>query len=133
MAIKLTEIPKPKTWHSYLILHPVSQVPIYAGMTGNPENRLREHAGPNSKIRDHLASLGEPDLLPVMVLVAEFTSRDEALEHETHLIGYYPGLINVTVKSPYLAGQTNEAQKPWIAKGMSRATWYRRQKEMAKR
>jgi hypothetical protein len=27
---------------------------------------------------------------------------------------------------------TNEARKPWVAKGMSRATWYRRQAEALK-
>jgi hypothetical protein len=36
------------------------------------------------------------------------------------------------LKAPYLGGLTNEAQKPWLALGLSRATWYRRQKEEKK-
>lgn len=126
MAIKLTNI---STWHSYLILHPTTRVPIYAGMTGNPEQRFGEHRGPNSKIREYLRSVGEPDLLPVMILVDEFSCREDALEHETKLIEHYQGLINVVEKAAYLSGQTNEALKPWLAEGISRRTWYRRQQE----
>ena len=31
-------------------------------------------------------------------------------------------------KAPYLGGLTNEAQKPWVALGLSRATWYRQKR-----
>lgn len=34
-------------------------------------------------------------------------------------------------RAPYLNGKTKEAEKPWVALGMSRRTWYRRQKGKA--
>ena len=137
MAIRIVDvkelIPHDVTWCSYLVLHPKTRVPLYAGMTSDIASRRVAHCGPQSKVRKFLADNGEEEL-PITVVVGKFKTRDEALDHELLLIDQYPNLLNKTAQR---CGGRNlwfepsiEAEKPWekLNPPVSRRTWYRRQK-----
>ena len=122
-------------WYAYLVVHPITKVPLYAGMTAAILDRSVAHKGPSSRIRSWLRELGDVDLIPEVVIVGRYETKDEALEHELKLITETPGLLNrIATKAtgrPRLGEEanTNEARKPWLELGMSRRTWYSRQAE----
>jgi predicted GIY-YIG superfamily endonuclease len=120
------------TWYSYFVIHPITKVPVYAGITADIATRRSAHTGPSSRIREWLSGLGEVDLIPEVQIVGTFSTKDEALDHELKLINDIPGLLNE--RASRMAGRprlgeeekTFEATKPWVEAGMSRSTWFRR-------
>ncbi len=134
----------------YLVVHPITKVPLYAGMSSNIERRTKSHKAPNSQVRQKIRSYEGIDLIPDIQIVAQFSSKEEATEYEIKLIRETPGIINHQHTSSgygrYHArramhklgrplndekDKTLAATKPWetcIPK-MSRSTWFRRQAE----
>jgi predicted GIY-YIG superfamily endonuclease len=123
----------PPTWYCYLVVHPITRAPIYAGMTSDIIARRQAHTGTYSRIRARLGKLGEVDFVPEVVIVGRYETKEEALNHEVRLIKETPGLLNE--RSDRAAGRprigeehkTIEANKPWVEAGVSRSTWFRRQ------
>jgi predicted GIY-YIG superfamily endonuclease len=121
----------PPTWYAYLVVHPVTKVPLYAGITASITGRSAQHIAPSSPVR---AILG--DLIPEIVVVGRYETKDEAIDHEIRLINETPNLLNQissrATGRPRLGEEhkTIEANRPWEEQGISRRTWYaRRRKE----
>jgi len=120
------------TWYAYLVVHPITKVPVYAGITADIATRSSAHTCSGSRIRARLRGIGDVDLVPEVQIVGTYATKDEALEHEVRLINEIPSLLNE--RSSRLSGRprigeedkTIEAQKPWKAMGVSRSTWFRR-------
>lgn len=123
-------------WHCYIVVHPVSRIPVYVGVTADLHSRVVAHKS-NGPVRDFFQQNGWEGLEPEIVVLKEFDKKGDALDFEVDMISKIDGLLNISFhrmpdsfERPLASKRhlTIEAQQPWVALGMSRRTWYRRRK-----
>jgi predicted GIY-YIG superfamily endonuclease len=121
-------------WHTYRIVNRFTNSTIYVGISADLKTRLQGHEA-KGPVADFLSMhrMESSDL--ECVIEQSFESRQQAAALERQLIVELPGLLNATKTAggrPRIEERhlTYEARKPWAEAGMSRATWYRRQKEL---
>lgn len=99
---------------------------LYVGVSRNPFERLADHVRRGDWTSEIAA-----------ITLQWFDDADMALDAEKLAINVEKPRWNVSTQRsgnggrPRIGdtGQTLSATKPWLSEGISRATWYRRQKE----
>lgn len=88
-------IKPPVVHYVYGLIDPRSGAPFYIGVTCQPSEREKQHRlDPCGAAFKFIQQLSHTNHRPTMRIIAEYTSRQEALDHEHKLINSTPGLIN---------------------------------------
>ena len=128
---KIYPLPEMK-WTVYFARDPLSNAPIYVGVTMDFDLRRQSHAY-KDPIADWTAATG---LLPTFEAIATFPRRESAAKLETALIEVIPDLVNKNTGGGgnYSIGDTKPPAslgRPWLAEGVSRSVWYRKRRKTA--
>jgi predicted GIY-YIG superfamily endonuclease len=76
------------TWYTYLVAHPITKAPVYAGVTTDIATRRNAHTAPNARFRSSLTRKKGAmwGLVPEVVVVGSYRTKEKALDREIRLI-----------------------------------------------